>query len=136
MASGKIAFEDVKKLDVKKSKHFEYKRPEFKNDTIIRKAILDLNHGSVLMNIDRKNASKIGLNQGKKYDILITDGTKKTFIKNVVYDNAFGNVQEREPVLYFNSLGYLSVGLNVGNFAKTHGVKYGSNWKIIVSKAE
>lgn len=138
LASGKISFKEVgKKIDVATLKRFKYKRPEFKNGTLQGNIpILDVNYGNVWTNIDRSTADKIGLNQGKKYDILITDGTKKTFIKNVVYDNTFGNVQEREPVLYFNSLGYLSVGLNVGNFAKTYGVKYGSNWKIIVSKAK
>ena len=138
LASGKISFKEVgKKIDVAVLKRFKYKRPEFKNGTLQGNIpILDVNYGNVWTNIDRSTADKIGLNQGKKYDILITDGTKKTFIKNVVYDNTFGNVQEREPVLYFNSLGYLSVGLNVGNFAKTYGVKYGSNWKIIVSKAK
>ena len=138
LASGKISFEDVgKKIDIKKLKRFEYQQPEFKNGTLQGNIpILDVNYGNVWTNIDRKTADKIGLSQGDKYDILITDGVKKTFVKKVVYDNTFGNVPEGKPVLYFNSLGYLSVGLNVGNFASAYGIKYGPNWKISINKTK
>ena len=134
LASGKISFEEVgKKIDVNTLKCFEYQLPEFKNNTLYGNIpILDVNYGNVWTNIDRKTANKIGLKQGKKYDILITDGTKNISIKNVLYDNTFGNVPEGRPVLYFNSLDNLSVGLNVGNFAKAYGIKYGTNWKISI----
>ncbi len=138
LASGKISFEDVgDELDVKKLKRLDHQQPEFKKGTLHGNIpILDVNYGNVWTNIDRKTANKIKLKRGTKYDILITDGIKKSFISDVVYDNTFGNVQEGKPVLYFNSLGYLSVGLNVGNFAKAYSVKYGPNWKISISKAK
>ena len=138
LASGKISFEDVGNvLDIKKLKRIDYQQPEFKKGTLHGNIpILDVNYGNVWTNIDRKTANEIKLKQGKKYDILITDGIKNSFISDVVYDNTFGNVQEGKPVLYFNSLGYLSVGLNVGNFAKAYGVKYGPNWKISISKSK
>lgn len=138
LASGKISFEDVgDELDVKKLKRLDHQQPEFKKGTLHGNIpILDVNYGNVWTNIDRKTANKIKLKRGTKYDILITDGIKNSFISDVVYDNTFGNVQEGKPVLYFNSLGYLSVGLNVGNFAKAYGVKYGPNWKISISKAK
>ena len=138
LASGKISFEDVgDELDIKKLKRLDHQQPEFKKGTLHGNIpILDVNYGNVWTNIDRKTANKIKLKRGTKYDILITDGIKKSFISDVVYDNTFGNVQEGKPVLYFNSLGYLSVGLNVGNFAKAYGVKYGPNWKISISKAK
>ena len=138
LASGKISFEDVgDELDIKKLKRLDHQQPEFKKGTLHGNIpILDVNYGNVWTNIDRKTANKIKLKRGTKYDILITDGIKKSFISDVVYDNTFGNVQEGKPVLYFNSLGYLSVGLNVGNFAKAYGVKYGPNWKISISKSK
>ena len=138
LASGKISFEDVgDELDIKKLKRLDHQQPEFKKGTLHGNIpILDVNYGNVWTNIDRKTANKIKLKRGTKYDILITDGIKKSFISDVVYDNTFGNVQEGKPVLYFNSLGYLSVGLNVGNFAKAYGVKYGPNWKISIGKSK
>ena len=138
LASRKISFEEVgKAIDVKKLKRFNYQQPELKKGTLHGNIpILDVNYGNVWTNIDRQTASKIKLKQGDKYDILITDGIKNSFISDVVYDNTFGNVPEGKPVLYFNSLGCLSFGLNVGNFAKAYGVKYGSNWKISISKAK
>ena len=138
MASGKISFEDVgDELDIKKLKRLDHQQPEFKKGTLHGNIpILDVNYGNVWTNIDRKTANKIKLKRSTKYDILITDGIKNSFISDVVYDDTFGNVPEGKPVLYFNSLGYLSVGLNVGNFAKAYGVKYGPNWKISISKAK
>ena len=138
LASGKISFEEVgKAIDINKLKRLDYQHPEFKKGALHGNIpILDVNYGNVWTNIDRQTANKIKLKQGSKYDILITDGVKNSFISDVVYDNTFGNVPEGKPVLYFNSLGCLSVGLNVGNFAKAYGVKYGSNWKISISKAK
>ena len=138
LASGKISFEDVgDELDIKKLKRLDHQQPEFKKGTLHGNIpILDVNYGNVWTNIDRKTANKIKLKRSTKYDILITDGIKNSFISDVVYDDTFGNVPEGKPVLYFNSLGYLSVGLNVGNFAKAYGVKYGPNWKISISKAK
>lgn len=137
LASGKISFEEVGDvLDIKSLKRLDYKQPEFKKGALHGHIpVLDVNYGNVWTNIDRQTANKIGLEQGAKYDIRITNGSKNLLIKNVIYDNTFGKVPEGKPVLYFNSLGYLSVGLNVGNFAKTYGVKYGPNWKISISKA-
>ena len=138
LASGKISFEDVgKAIDIKKLKRFDYQQPEFKKGALHGNIpILDVNYGNVWTNIDRQTANNIKLKHGSKYDILITDGIKNSFIGDVVYDNTFGNVPEGKPVLYFNSLGCLAVGLNVGNFAKAYGVKYGPNWKISISKAK
>ena len=138
LASGKISFEEVgQTLDIKKLKRLKYQEAEY-NKNILSGIIpaLDVQYGNVWTNIDRKTANKIGLKQGKKYDILITNGTKNISIKNVVYDNTFGNVPEGKPVLYFNSLDNLSVGLNFGNFAKAYGIKYGPNWKISISKSK
>ena len=138
LASGKISFEEVgKAIDIKKLKRFDYQQPEFKKGALHGNIpILDVNYGNVWTNIDGQTANKIKLKQGKKYNILITDGIKNSFISDVVYDNTFGNVQIGKPVLYFNSLGYLSVGSNVSNFAKAYGVKYGPNWKISISKTK
>ena len=138
LASGKISFEEVgKAIDIKKLKRIDYQQPEFKKGTLHGNIpILDVNYGNVWTNIDRKTANKIKLKQGTKYDILITDGIKNSLIRDVVYGNTFGNVPEGKPVLYFNSLDCLSVGLNAGNFAKAYGVKYGPNWKISISKSK
>lgn len=138
LASGKISFEEVgRAIDIKKLKHLNYQKSNFTNGTLHGNIpILDVNYGNVWTNIDRQTANKIKLKHGDKYDISITNGGKKSLIRNIVYDNTFGNVKAGQPVMYFNSLNFLSVGLNVGNFAKTYNVQYGPNWKISISKSK
>ena len=60
---------------------------------------------------------------------------KKIAINNVVYSDTFGNVKTRDPVLYFNSLDYLAIALNSGNFAKQYKVGYGAKWKIKIKES-
>ena len=134
LASKDISFKDVgKKIDLKNLKRFNFEKQSFKkgvlNGTI---SILDVNYGNVWTNIDRKFAEKNLLKQGKKYDVLITDGKRKITIKSVPYTDTFGNVKKGEPVLYINSLDYVAIALNMDNFAKKYNIKYGPSVKVSI----
>ena len=136
LASGKISFEEIgKKIDVSKLQYFSYNKPEYKNGILYGNiSILDVNYGNVWSNIDRKTASNLNPKKGDRYDILITNGRKKVILSNVIFGNTFGDVNIREPVLYFNSLDCLALAINAGNFAKQNGVNYGEKWKIEIKK--
>lgn len=136
LASGKISFEEVgKKIDIKNLKRFNYQKPEYKNGTLYGNIpILDINYGNVWSNIDRKTAKSIILQKGKKYNIVITNGKKVVKINGVIYSNTFGDVKIGKPVLYFNSLDYLAIALNSGNFAELYSIGYGSEWKIKIKE--
>ena len=137
LASGKISFEEVgKKIELSKLKQLPYQKPEFKNGILCGNIpILDINYGNVWTNIDRQTAENLNLKKGNKYNVVISNKDKQITINNVVYSDTFGNVKTRDPVLYFNSLDYLAIALNSGNFAKKYDIKYGANWKIKIKES-
>ena len=97
--------------------------------------ILDINYGNVWTNIDRNIVNKLNLKKGNKYNVVILNGKKTITINNVVYSNTFCDVKQGKPVLYFNSLDYLAIALNSGNFAKQYKVGYGAKWKIKIKES-
>jgi S-adenosylmethionine hydrolase len=50
------------------------------------------------------------------------------------YARTFGEVAEGAPLLYLNSLMNVSFALNVGNFAKKHGIACGAEWGVRIEK--
>ena len=137
LASGKISFEDVgRKLDISTLKRLNVKKADFKDGVLYGNIpVLDVNYGNVWTNIDRNIANKLNLKKGKTYNVIISNEKKKIAINNVVYSDTFGNVKTRDPVLYFNSLDYLAIALNSGNFAKQYKVGYGAKWKIKIKES-
>ena len=137
LASGKISFEEVgKKIELSKLKQLPYQKPEFKNGILYGHIqILDINYGNVWTNIDRNIVNKLNLKKGNKYNVVILNGKKTITINNVVYSNTFCDVKQGKPVLYFNSLDYLAIALNSGNFAKQYKVGYGAKWKIKIKES-
>ena len=137
LASGKISFEEVgKKIELSKLKQLPYQKPEFKNGILYGNIpILDINYGNVWTNIHRQTAENLNLKKGNKYNVVISNEKKTIAINNVVYSNTFGDIKQGKPVLYFNSLDYLAIALNSGNFAKQYKVGYGAKWKIKIKES-
>ena len=52
----------------------------------------------------------------------------------VPYVSTFGDVPEGEPLLYLNSLDNLALAINWGDFAATHGIGSGPDWRIEVAR--
>lgn len=52
------------------------------------------------------------------------------------YARSFGDVPEGQPLLYLNSLLQVSVALNLGSFAKAHGIGSGAEWTLRVGRAK
>ena len=137
LASGKISFEEVgKKIELSKLKQLPYQKPEFKNGILYGNIpILDINYGNVWTNIHRQTAENLNLKKGKTYNVIISNKKKTIAINNVVYSNTFGDIKQGKPVLYFNSLDYLAIALNSGNFAKQKGIGYGEKWRIEIKNS-
>ena len=137
LASGKISFEEVgKKIELSKLKQLPYQKPEFKNGILYGNIpILDINYGNVWTNIHRQTAENLNLKKGNKYNVVISNKDKQITINNIVYSNTFGDIKQGKPVLYFNSLDYLAIALNSGNFAKQKGIGYGEKWKIEIKES-
>ncbi|HEY1109866.1 MAG TPA: SAM hydroxide adenosyltransferase, partial [Opitutaceae bacterium] len=60
---------------------------------------------------------------------------RQVYSGEMPYARTFGDVPEGAPLLYLNSLMNVSFALNVGDFAKTHGIASGAEWTVRLEKA-
>lgn len=104
---------------------------------------LDVQYGNVWTDIGRDELAAV---QGGNRDVAFREGTsycvtiRKRGGERPVYDgtnlpfaNSFGSVPVGSPLLYFNSLGKLSLAVNEGNFAAQHAVASGPEWEVFIS---
>jgi S-adenosylmethionine hydrolase len=56
------------------------------------------------------------------------------YSETLPYLHTFGEVNKGDALIYTNSLMNLSLAINQGNFATTHHVAYGPEWKITIEK--
>lgn len=96
--------------------------------------VLDVQYGNVWSNIPQALIAKAGLAVGDTLTVRIHEGVKPVFSGKARFVNTFGDVPEGATVAYLNSLLNLSVAINLGDFAKTHGVGSGPAWQIEIEK--
>jgi hypothetical protein len=92
--------------------------------------VLDYQYGNVWTNIPDTLLKAIPPAYGDTFAVEIRDGAKQVWNGRAPYARTFGDVPEGKPLVYLNSLGDLAIALNMGDFAKTHGIGYGANWNI------
>lgn len=136
LASGMLDFEDVgKKITDNQLVMISYQLAQIENNKLIGGIpILDGQYGNVWTNIDSKTFNQLGIKIGDKVSVKIFDNKKLIFENILPYMNTFGDVNEGENLIYMNSLMNLSLGINMGDFAKKYKISSGSNWKIEVHK--
>ena len=109
--------------------------------------VLDPQYGNVWTNISREDFAKLDptIKPGDHFEVAINlkrpdnaavPGDDRIAWLIVPYANSFGDVPIDKPLLYFNSLGNLSLAINEGNFAVTHKVGSGARWIINVHRTE
>jgi S-adenosylmethionine hydrolase len=83
---------------------------------------IDEPFGNVWTNIPGDWLRDVGLHAGDRVDVWLRDapGTEQL---QVTYVETFGDVPVGRPLLYVNSRGQAALALNMGDFARTHGVK-------------
>jgi len=95
---------------------------------------LDGRYGNVWTNIPKDMFEQLDPAFGETFTITIHQGDKLVYTSSIPYCETFGSVPEGEPLLYLNSLLKLSLALNMDDFAAKHGIAYGSDWQISISK--
>jgi S-adenosylmethionine hydrolase len=109
-------------------------QPIIENNTLVGSIpVLDVRYGNVWTNIDSKLVKHYNLQPGNTYHVSIFNGSAKVYDSEVVFEHVFGNVPNGQPLLYLNSLLNLSVAINQGDFAATHHIDAGGDWKVIIS---
>lgn len=131
LASGAIRFEQVgRKLDggVVAIPH----QPAELAGRELRGTIpaLDLQYGNVWTNIGKELLDALGPRTGALVAVTIRHGQVPVLTGSVPYVNTFGDVPEKQPLLYVNSLGNVALAINKGSFAAAYGVQAGPDWSI------
>jgi hypothetical protein len=135
LAAGVIDFEAVGKRLPALVVSIPYQQPVFANGTIRGNVpILDIQYGNVWTNIGGQTFAKLGVEAGDRVRVRIRNGNEQVYGGTVPYHPTFGYVAVGEPLLYLNSLNYVSLAINQGDFAGKHNIQSGASWTIEISK--
>jgi S-adenosylmethionine hydrolase len=95
---------------------------------------LDYQYGNVWTNLDETLFAQLAPKFGDHFRVTITRADKVVYRGELPYMPSFGDVAEGAPLLYLNSLMNVSFALNMGDFAKQHGIGRGAEWGVRLEK--
>jgi S-adenosylmethionine hydrolase len=135
LAAGRIRFEEIgPELPAQVTK-IPYQKPTLAGGKVAGNIpILDVQFGNVWTNIDRATFERLGVARGAEVAVRIFSEEKQVYDGIMPYVSTFADVPEGEPLLYLNSVDNVALAINWGNFAATHGVASGPEWRIEVAK--
>jgi S-adenosylmethionine hydrolase len=135
LASGVIAFEDVGPLLEPKVIMLAYEKPRLENGVLVGGIpFLDFQFGNVWTNLDETMFARLAPKFGDRFRVTITRSGLVVYSGEIPYAKTFGDVGSGQPLLYLNSLMNVAFALNVGNFAKLHGIACGAEWGVRIEK--
>ncbi len=135
LASGRTRFAEIGPALAPEVVRLDYQKPRLDGSRVVGNIpILDVQFGNVWTNIDRATFERLGVAMGTTLAVAIFEGEREVWDGLVPYVSTFGDVPEGQPLLYLNSEGNLALAINWGDFAATHGVASGPDWRIEVSK--
>jgi S-adenosylmethionine hydrolase len=135
LASGAISFEEVGPALKNEVVRINY-QPAVLDGRILKGNIpvLDIQYGNVWSNIPDSLFKRAGITYGDSLSIMITQRAEVIYNGRLPLVRTFGDVPERQPLGYFNSLGNFSVALNMGSFSDSFKVASGADWGVMVSR--
>jgi S-adenosylmethionine hydrolase len=137
LAAEVVAFEDIGPLLEPKVVALAYEKPRIDGGVLIGAIpVLDFQYGNVWTNLDETLFAKLSPKFGDVFNVSIAKNGREVFRGEMPYARTFGDVSEGKPLLYLNSLLNMALALNMGDFAKTHGVGSGAAWSVRISKAK
>ncbi len=137
LAAEAVAFEDVGPLLPPRVEMIAYEKPRRERDALVGMIpFLDFRYGNVWTNLDQALFAQFMPKVGERFRVTIARGGKRVFAGDLPYARTFGDVPAGAPLLYLNSLLNVSFALNVGDFAKKHGIGSGAEWTVRVERAK
>ena len=136
LASGIITYEQVgPSVDVGSVVELPM-NPPVKTDNSVKGSIdvLDVRFGSLWTNVPRTTFNSLGIKYGDKVDVSIENSTRLLYRNSLRDAQYFDAVYVGEALVYVNSLDYIAVAINQGNFSKAYGVGTGAGWTITLQK--
>jgi S-adenosylmethionine hydrolase len=137
LAAGVVKFDDVGPLLEPRVVALAYERPRRDGSALVGTIpSLDFQYGNVWTNLDEALFAQLKPAWGDRFRVTIVRAGQTVFRGELPYVRTFGDVPEGAPLIYLNSLMNVSFALNVGNFARQHGIASGANWSVRVEKAK
>lgn len=136
LASGVIGYEQVgPSVDVDSVVELPISPPVKTGDSVKGSIdVLDVRFGSLWTNIPRTTFNSLGIQYGDKVEVIIENSTRLLYRNTLRYAQSFDAVYVGEALVYVNSLDYIAVAINQGNFSKAYGVGTGAGWSITLQK--
>ena len=136
LASGVIAYEQVgPSVDVGSVVELPISPPVTTGNSVKGSIdVLDVRFGSLWTNVPRTTFNSLGIQYGDKVDVIIENSTRLLYRNTLRYAQSFDAVYVGEALVYVNSLDYIAVAINQGNFSKAYGVGTGAGWTITLQK--
>ena len=134
LATGKISFEEVGQLLPAEVVSIPFQEAIFADGEIHGNIpILDIQFGNVWTNIARETFQLLAVGKGETLRVRIRHQDETVFDEHVPYVDMFGAVGIGEPLIYVNSVNDVSLAVNQGSFAETHGIGSGPGWSIHIA---
>lgn len=135
LAAGAVTFDEVGPLLEPRVVMIAYEKPRREGRALIGTIpSIDFQFGNVWTNLDEALFTQLGPKVGDRFRVTITRADKAVFTGELPYVRTFGEVPAGAPLLYLNSLLNVSFALNVGDFARRHGIASGAEWSVRVEK--
>ena len=97
--------------------------------------VLDVRFGSLWTNIPREMFLKLGISYGDTVEVIMKREAAPFTAPSLIYAHSFADAYIGEALVYVNSLDFMAVAINQGNFARAYNVGTGLSWKIIMRKS-
>jgi S-adenosylmethionine hydrolase len=96
--------------------------------------VLDTQYGNVWTNIPKALFDELKPELGQTFRVRFYREDQLISESIAPYRRTFGEVPRKTPLIYVNSLLDMAIALNLGNFAREHGVGSGPEWTIEISR--
>ena len=97
--------------------------------------VLDVRFGSLWTNIPRKLFLQMGVAHGDRIEVIIEKRGHTVYRTSLIYAHSFADAFIGEALVYVNSLDFMAVAINQGNFARAYNVGTGLSWRITMRKS-
>ena len=135
LAAGVARFDDIGPRHGGSLVMLAYERPRRDGSALLGMIPqLDFQYGNVWTNLDEALFAQLAPKPGDRFRVTIVRGRERVFAGEMPYARTFGDVAAGAPLLYLNSLMNVSFALNMGSFAKAHGIASGADWAVRVEK--
>jgi S-adenosylmethionine hydrolase len=136
LAADVIAFEQVgPKLPLDALMTIPYRKAERVGEKVTGIIpVLDAQYGNVWTNIPKALFDELKPELGQNFRVRLYHEDHLVAESIAPYRRTFGEVPPNAPLIYVNSLLNMAVALNLGNFAREHGVGSGPEWTIEIGR--